>query len=186
MGPMALHMAPMALLAADDDNKEQFTMDHIVDAHVRGGDLSIVYMNKPISVESSIQTMEQFLAEDKYQVVGFDLDFTSGRAGQDHKNLVNIYNHYKVSSSSNNKQNSLVDLVSAIIDPYYMKMEDESKDKNAWQSVWDHSLDEQQVKYATKDVYTSYDMYRRLVHMKKCLHPTRDEGSSQCRACHKK
>ena len=34
--------------------------------------------------------------------------------------------------SVNNKQNSLVDLASDIISPYYMKMKDESKkDKNA-------------------------------------------------------
>jgi hypothetical protein len=161
-----------------------------VDTHMRGKDLSVVYTNKPVSVESSIQTMEQLLAEDKYQVVGFDLEFTSGRAGHDQKiavaqlcvrddvlayhyhlatrpcesfsrfinnsgysfatvdttndlkalkvsgltcqNLVNIRDHYKVWGGTNNKYNSLVDLASAIIDPYYMKMKDESKkDKNA-------------------------------------------------------
>ncbi|KAE8780300.1 Serine/threonine-protein kinase [Hordeum vulgare] len=126
-------------------------------------------------MESFIQTMEQLLAEDKYQVVDFDLEFTSGRVGQDQKvfvsqlcvrydvlvyhyhlytrpckrftgfinspdytfamvdttnnlkpldvlglicqNLLNIRDHYKVRGSTNNKQNSLVDLASAIIDP---------------------------------------------------------------------
>ena len=43
------------------------------------------------------------------------------------QNLVNIQDHYKVWGSDNNKQNSLVDLASAIIDPYYMKMKVESK-----------------------------------------------------------
>ena len=43
----------------------------------------MVYTNDPVSVESSIQTMEQFLAEEKYQVVGFDLEYTIGRAGHD-------------------------------------------------------------------------------------------------------
>ena len=43
----------------------------------------MVYMNDPVSVESSIQTTEQFLVEDKYQVVGFDLEYTIGRAGHD-------------------------------------------------------------------------------------------------------
>jgi hypothetical protein len=47
----------MALLAADDDNGRQFTMPHVVDTHVRGKDLSVVYPNGPVSVESSIQTM---------------------------------------------------------------------------------------------------------------------------------
>ena len=78
---MALPVAPMALPAADDDNGGQFTTHHVVDTHVRGKALSVVYMNDPVSVESSIQTMEQFLAEDKYQVVGFDLEYTIGRAG---------------------------------------------------------------------------------------------------------
>ena len=45
----------------------------------------MVYTNDPVSVESSIQTMEQLLAEDKYQVVVFDLEFTGGRAGYDQK-----------------------------------------------------------------------------------------------------
>ena len=78
---MALPVAPMALLAADDDNGGQFTTHHIVDTHVWGKVLSVVYKNDPVSVESSIQTMEQFLAEDKYQVVGFDLEYTVGHAG---------------------------------------------------------------------------------------------------------
>ena len=45
----------------------------------------MVYTNDPISVESSIQTMEQFLAEDKYRVVGFYLEYTIGHAGHDQK-----------------------------------------------------------------------------------------------------
>ena len=32
-------------------------------------------------MESSIQIMEQFLAEDKYQMAGFDLEYTIGRVG---------------------------------------------------------------------------------------------------------
>ena len=51
-------------------------------------------------------------------------------------NLVNIQCHYKVWGSDKNKLNSLVDLTSAIIDPYYMKMKGESKkDKNVWHSA---------------------------------------------------
>ena len=82
---MALLVAPMALPATDDDNGCQFTMHHVVDTHVRGKALSVLYMKDPVSVESSIQTMERFLAEDKYQVVGFDLEYTIGRAGHDQK-----------------------------------------------------------------------------------------------------
>ena len=73
----------MALLAGYDDNSRQFTMHHIVETHVRGKALSVVYTNDPVSMQSSIQTMEQFLAKDKYRVVGFDLEYTIGRVGQD-------------------------------------------------------------------------------------------------------
>ena len=69
---MTLPVAPMALPAVDDDNGGQFTTQPVVDSHVGGKALSMVYTNDPVSVESSIQIMEQFLAEDKYQVVGFD------------------------------------------------------------------------------------------------------------------
>ena len=82
------HPAPMALPVADDDDGRQFTMPHVLDTHVRGKVLSVVYTNEPVSVEISIQTMEQLLAEDKYQVVGFDLEFTSGRVGYDQKVVV--------------------------------------------------------------------------------------------------
>ena len=199
-------------------------MHHVVDTHMRGKALLVVYTNDPVSVESSIQTMDQFLAEDKYQVVGFDLEYTIGHAGHDQKvaiahlcvrhdvliyhyhlatrpcerfskfinsfdysfatvdttndlkvlnvsglkcsNLVNIQDHYKVWGSDNNKLNSLVDLAPAIIDPYYAKLKEESKkDKNAWHSVWHEILDEEHVKYAANDVYTSYEMYRRIVEM---------------------
>ena len=93
-------------------------------------------------------------------------------------NLVNIQDHYKVWGSAKNKLNSLVDLASAIIDPYYMKMKDESKkDKDTWHNVWHQRLDEH-VKYAANDAYTSYEMYRRIVDMRECLLPALDEGSS--------
>ena len=72
------------------------------------------------------------------------------------QNLVNIQDHYKVWDSAKNKLNSLVDLTLAIIDPYYIKMKDESKkDKDTWHSVWHERLDDQHVKCAAKDMYTS-------------------------------
>ena len=39
-------------------------------------------------------------------------------------------------------------------------------------------LDEQHVKYAAMDAYTSYEMYRRIVDMRKCLLPALDKGLS--------
>ena len=53
-----------------------------------GKALSVVYTNEPVSMGSSIQTMEQLLAEDKYQVVGFDLEYTMGCAGHDQKVVI--------------------------------------------------------------------------------------------------
>ena len=77
------------------------------------------------------------------------------------------------------KLNSPVDLASAIIDPYYTKMKEESnKDKNAWHSVWHERLDEQHVMYAAMDAYTSYEMYMQIVDMRNCILPAPDEGSS--------
>ena len=39
-------------------------------------------------------------------------------------------------------------------------------------------MDEEHVKYAAKDAYTSYEMYRWIVDMRNCLLPAPDEGSS--------
>ena len=81
--------------------------------------------------------------------------------------------------SKEHEKDSLVHLAEAIIDPYYMKMKDESKkDKIAWHSVWHERLDEQHVKYVAKDVYTSYEMYRRIVDMRKCFVMEVDEAGS--------
>ena len=52
------------------------------------------------------------------------------------KNLVNIHDHYKVWGNTKKNQNSLVDLASANIEPYCMKMKDEcKKDMIAWNSA---------------------------------------------------
>ena len=75
----------MALPAADDDVMWQFTTPHVVDTHARDKVLSVVYTNEPVSVERYINDMEQLLAEDTYKVVGFDPEFTGGRAGYDRK-----------------------------------------------------------------------------------------------------
>ncbi|KAE8785249.1 putative methyltransferase PMT27 [Hordeum vulgare] len=78
-------MAPMALPAAGEDNGGQFTTHHVEDTRMRVKGLSMVYTTESVLVESSTQTMEKFLVEDKYQVIGFDIEFTSGHAGQDQK-----------------------------------------------------------------------------------------------------
>ena len=70
----------MALRAAADD-EQQFTMRAVVDTHKRFMDLSVVYTNDPVWAEHSIHIMELFLAEEKYKVVGFDLEYTRARAG---------------------------------------------------------------------------------------------------------
>ena len=58
-------------------------------------------------------------------------------------------------------------------------MKDEcKKNKDAWHEAWVWKLDEEYVKYAAKDAYTSYEMYRRIVDMRECLLPVDDEGSS--------
>ena len=71
-----LRAAPMALRAAADD-EQQFTMRAVVDTHRRFMDLSVVYTNDPVWVEHSIHIMELLLAEEKYKVVGFELEYTT-------------------------------------------------------------------------------------------------------------
>ncbi|KAE8798885.1 hypothetical protein D1007_25854 [Hordeum vulgare] len=69
---------------ADVGSERQFTIIVKVDTHIRKTNLSVVYTNDPVVVGSSINTLEQLLAEDdNYKVVGFNLDYTGGRAGHD-------------------------------------------------------------------------------------------------------
>ncbi|KAE8793137.1 hypothetical protein D1007_32238 [Hordeum vulgare] len=133
---------------------------HDVETHMRKTDLKVVYTNDPVMVDDSINTMKRLLAhDDRYTVLGFDLAYTSGRAGHDQKvviaelfvnspdyrfatvdttnipdcqKLVGIRGHYKIWGSKK-EMYSHVDLVEAIIDPYYEGMKAEC-DKNmpAW------------------------------------------------------
>ncbi|XP_073362282.1 uncharacterized protein [Aegilops tauschii subsp. strangulata] len=188
-----------------------------MDTHMMLTDLSVVYTNEPTWVESSINTMEQLLAKDKYKVVVFDLEYTGGCAGYYQKiivtqscvchhaliyhyclatrpyerfagfvnshdysfamNLVHIQGQYRVWGSKKEKY-SLVDLVIAITDPYYRNMKDDSnKNKPTSHRACVHRLYDDHVKYAAKDAYTSYEMYRRIIDMWKCLRPAPGEGS---------
>ena len=53
-----------------------------------------------------------------------------------------------------------------------------NKDKHAWHSTWMEKLEKAHVVYAAKEAYTSYDMYRRIVDMRKSLIPQNGQGSS--------
>ena len=70
----------MALRAAADD-EQQFTMHAMLDTHRRFTELSVVYTNNPVWVVHSIHIMELLLAEEKYKVVGFALEYTRARSG---------------------------------------------------------------------------------------------------------
>ena len=70
----------MALRAAAND-EQQFTMRAVVDTHRRFTELSVVYTTDTVWAEHSIHIMELLLAEEKYKVVGFDLEYTRARAG---------------------------------------------------------------------------------------------------------
>ena len=80
-------VAPMALRAAAND-EQQFTMRAMVDTHRRFMDLSVAYTNDLVWVEHSIHIMELLHVEEKYKVVGFDLEYTSARAGSRPKVVV--------------------------------------------------------------------------------------------------
>ncbi|KAE8813245.1 hypothetical protein D1007_09636 [Hordeum vulgare] len=70
----------MAQRAAVDD-EQKFTMHVVVDTHGRFTKLSMVYTKNPVWVEHSIHIMDLFLANEKYKVVGFDLEYTRARSG---------------------------------------------------------------------------------------------------------
>ena len=70
----------MVLRAANND-EQQFTMHAVVDTHRRFTEFSMVYTNNPVWVEHSIHIMELLFAEEKYKVVGFDLEYTRARTG---------------------------------------------------------------------------------------------------------
>ena len=74
-------------------------MHAMVDTHRRFTELSMVYTNNPVWVEHSIHIMELLLAEKKYKVVGFDLEYTRAHAGSRHKVAVAqmcVHNHVLV------------------------------------------------------------------------------------------
>ena len=68
------------------------------------------------------------------------------------------------------KQDSLVELTSAIIDPYYEKMKQDAQRTSplSWHMAWMRQLDEPHLRLATKSVYTCYKMHMRIVDMRKC------------------
>ncbi|KAE8808713.1 hypothetical protein D1007_14794 [Hordeum vulgare] len=179
---------------------------HHVDTHFRNTDLMEVYTNDPTMLENSINTMEWLLAAyDKYKVFGFDLAYNISRVGHDQKvcsnskykfsafhdtndrmviktsglaceKLVDNHEHYKVWGSKKAKD-SHVDLAQAIIDPYYIDMKDAcDKNKHVWHRAWVKRLDDYHIPTATKEAYTCYVMFRRIVDTRKCLVPEDDLG----------
>ena len=74
---------------------------------------------------------------------------------------------------------SHVDLAKAIIDHYYTDMKAEyDKNKPDWHRGWVKKLDEYHLQTTAKQAYTCYEMFRRIVDMRKCLLPEDNEGSS--------
>ena len=112
---------------------------------------------------------------------------TSGLACQ---KLVDMRGHYKVWGSKKN-MDSHIDLAKAIIDPYYRDMKDEcDKNKPIWHRGWVKKLDEYHLQTVAKQAYTCYEMFGRIVDMRKCLLPEDDAGSSHKQSgggkCHRK
>ncbi|XBH63303.1 hypothetical protein VPH35_117319 [Triticum aestivum] len=170
--------------------------EHKVETHARETDLSVVYTIDPAVVEDYINTVHQLLARDKYKMVGIDLQFVNSTdykfatvetsndvkalmvTGLLRKNLVEIHDHYRVRGRT--KKDSLVELASAIIDPYYEKMKQDANRTSlvSWHGAWMRQLDEPHLRFAAKSVYTCYEMHRRIIDMRKCLIPKIDEAGS--------
>ena len=93
------------------------------------------------------------------------------------KNLVETRDHYTVWGST---KDSLVELTSAIIDPYYKKMKKDAQRTSlvSWHKAWMRKLDEPHLRFAAKSMYTCYEMHKRIVDMRKCLVTQIDEPRS--------
>ncbi|XBH68369.1 hypothetical protein VPH35_096554 [Triticum aestivum] len=166
--------------------------EHRVETQARETDLSVVYTIDRAMVDDYINNVEQLLAGDKYKVVAIDLQYTAepcdrfdrfvnsaknmfatvettddvkalSVTGLACKNLVKIRDHYRVWGST--KKDSLVELASAIIDPYYEKMKQDAQRTSplSWHRVWMRKLDEPHLTFAAKSVYTCYEMHKRIV-----------------------
>ncbi|XBH62748.1 hypothetical protein VPH35_116890 [Triticum aestivum] len=170
--------------------------EHRVETHARETGLSVVYTIDPAVVDDYINSVEQLLALDKYKVVGIDLQFVDNTdykfatvettddvnvlsvTGLACKNLVEIRDHYRVWGCT--KKDSLVELASAIINPYYEKMKWDAQRTSplSWHKAWMRQLDEPHLRFAAKSVYTCYEMHKRIVDMRKCLVTQIDEPGS--------
>ncbi|XBH91429.1 hypothetical protein VPH35_082830 [Triticum aestivum] len=181
--------------------------EHRVETHAREIDLSMVYTIDPAVVDDYFNNVEQLLARDKYKVVDIDLQYTVepcdhfnrfvnstdykfamvettddvkalSVTGLACKNLVEIHDHYKVWGTM--KKDSLVELASAIIDPYYEKMKQDAQRTSplSWHRAWMWQPDEAHLRFAAKSVYTCYEIHRRIVDMRKCLVTQIDEPGS--------
>ena len=69
------------MVRATANDEQQFTMHAMVDTHRRFEELSVVYTNNLVWVEHSIRIMELLLADEKYKVVGFNIEHTHACAG---------------------------------------------------------------------------------------------------------
>ncbi|KAE8814731.1 hypothetical protein D1007_07967 [Hordeum vulgare] len=68
--------------------------------------------------------------------------------------LVDIHDHYKCWGSKKDKE-SHVDLIVAIVNPYYRDTKAEGeKDKPVWHRAWVKRLDEYHIQTAAKEAYT--------------------------------
>ncbi|KAE8791584.1 hypothetical protein D1007_34042 [Hordeum vulgare] len=155
---------------------------HLVETHMRKMDLMVVYTNDLVIVESSINTMEWLLAEyGKYRAVSFDLAYTNGRAGHDQKVVIAelcMHQHILISTSAWPQCLASISSVEAIINPYYGGMNAEcEKNKVVWHMAWIKRFDEHHLQTVSKEVYTCYEMFRRIVDMRNCLLPEYVEGS---------
>ena len=98
-----------------------------------------------------------------------------GVTGLGCKNLVEICDHYRVWGST--KKDSLVELASAIIDPYYEKMKQDAQrtSRISWHRAWMQQLYDPHLMFAAKSMYTCYQMHWCIVEVRKCLITQIDE-----------
>ena len=82
--------------------------------------------------------------------------------------LVDIQEQYKIKNNDKSKD-SLGDLSATIIDPIFLNVKGDAKKNKLYKKWVNFPLDDEQVSYAARDAYVSYEVYRRIALMRECL-----------------
>ncbi|KAE8786615.1 hypothetical protein D1007_39524 [Hordeum vulgare] len=144
--------------------------------HERDYDNEIAELSQALDNEQTTkESLEETFALELSRLKG---SYDRALVGIAYQNLVDIEGQYNIWGSKKHENDSLVHLAEAIINPYNRYMKDScNKEKCARHSTLMEKLDKSHNVYTAKEAYTSYEMYRRIVDIRKCLLPQNGQGS---------